>query len=92
MNIAVLKAYSELFDFAGNEFDQALRYNIYLKKKLFDNLFICFLPFHRAYLKTFRLPGEAQKIDRMMEAFAQRFYSQNTESVFASSGIFFIYF
>lgn len=62
-NIAVLKSYAELFDFAGNEFDQALR----------------------GYLKTFRLPGEAQKIDRMMEAFAQRFYSQNTESVFASS-------
>lgn len=30
----------------------------------------------RQYLWSFRLPGEAQKIDRMMEAFAARFTSQ----------------
>uniref|UniRef100_K7G665 Cytohesin-2 n=1 Tax=Pelodiscus sinensis TaxID=13735 RepID=K7G665_PELSI len=28
---------------------------------------------HRQFLWSFRLPGEAQKIDRMMEAFAQRY-------------------
>ena len=37
----------------------------------------------RAYLSPFRLPGEAQKIDRMMEKFAERYCSQN-EGVFAN--------
>ncbi|NXX00758.1 CYH2 protein, partial [Larus smithsonianus] len=33
----------------------------------------CFPPSLRQFLWSFRLPGEAQKIDRMMEAFAQRY-------------------
>ena len=31
----------------------------------------------RYFLKGFRLPGEAQKIDRMMEKFAERFCIDN---------------
>mmetsp|Transcript_58738 Transcript_58738/g.137076 ORF Transcript_58738/g.137076 Transcript_58738/m.137076 type:complete len:1749 (+) Transcript_58738:59-5305(+) len=31
----------------------------------------------RAFLSTFRLPGEAQKIDRMMEKFAEKFCQDN---------------
>lgn len=31
----------------------------------------------RIYLESFRLPGEAQKIDRIVESFATRFYEQN---------------
>ena len=34
----------------------------------------------RRFLSTFRLPGEAQKIDRMMEAFAQRYIECNSGS------------
>ena len=37
----------------------------------------------RLFLAAFRLPGEAQKIDRMMEAFAGRYHEQNPE-VFSS--------
>ena len=37
----------------------------------------------RSYLWSFRLPGEAQKIDRMMDAFAQRFCDCNTK-IFSS--------
>ncbi|KAJ3431355.1 cytohesin 4a-related [Anaeramoeba flamelloides] len=37
----------------------------------------------RKYLGTFRIPGEAQKIDRMMETFAMRFCSNNP-TVFTS--------
>lgn len=38
----------------------------------------------RLYLSTFRLPGEAQKIDRLMECFADRFYAQNqSAAIFA---------
>lgn len=40
---------------------------------------------HRQFLWSFRLPGEAQKIDRMMEAFAQR-YCQCNGGVFQSTG------
>uniref|UniRef100_A0A8C2YQ59 Cytohesin 1 n=1 Tax=Chinchilla lanigera TaxID=34839 RepID=A0A8C2YQ59_CHILA len=38
----------------------------------------------RQFLWSFRLPGEAQKIDRMMEAFAQR-YCQCNSGVFQST-------
>lgn len=38
----------------------------------------------REFLWSFRLPGEAQKIDRMMEAFAKRYCDQNP-GVFTSS-------
>ena len=37
---------------------------------------------------SFRLPGEAQKIDRMMEKFAQR-YCQLNPGVFSNTGQFF---
>ncbi len=33
----------------------------------------------RHFLAGFRLPGEAQKIDRMMEKFAERFCINNPE-------------
>ena len=36
---------------------------------------------------SFRLPGEAQKIDRMMEAFAKRYCDENP-GVFTSTGEF----
>lgn len=43
----------------------------------------------RVLLSGFRLPGEAQKIDRIMEKFAERYYLQN-RSVFASADMAFI--
>ena len=43
----------------------------------------------RLFLSGFRLPGEAQKIDRIMEKFAERFTSQNPE-VFPSADTAFI--
>jgi Sec7-like guanine-nucleotide exchange factor len=41
----------------------------------------------RRYLFTFILPGEAQKIDRIMEAFAQRYYECNPH-IYATAGKF----
>lgn len=32
----------------------------------------------REFLKAFKLPGEAQKIDRLVESFASKYYEQNT--------------
>lgn len=43
----------------------------------------------RLFLGGFRLPGEAQKIDRLMEKFAERYYLQN-RNVFASADMAFI--
>ncbi|KAG9400518.1 Brefeldin A-inhibited guanine nucleotide-exchange protein 1 [Aphanomyces cochlioides] len=43
----------------------------------------------RSYLSYFRLPGEAQKIDRMMEKFAER-YHLNNPGVFPSADVAFI--
>ncbi|EIW73609.1 hypothetical protein TREMEDRAFT_25229 [Tremella mesenterica DSM 1558] len=39
----------------------------------------------RMYLQAFRLPGEAQKIDRFMLKFAERFMHNNPETVFANA-------
>mmetsp|Transcript_2992 Transcript_2992/g.4104 ORF Transcript_2992/g.4104 Transcript_2992/m.4104 type:complete len:1856 (-) Transcript_2992:123-5690(-) len=43
----------------------------------------------RSFLSGFRLPGEAQKIDRIMEKFAERYTRQN-EEVFTSADTAFI--
>jgi len=34
---------------------------------------------YREFLWSFRLPGEAQKIDRMMECFAERYCECNSD-------------
>uniref|UniRef100_J3LV97 SEC7 domain-containing protein n=1 Tax=Oryza brachyantha TaxID=4533 RepID=J3LV97_ORYBR len=44
----------------------------------------------RTYLETFRLPGESQKIQRILEAFSERFYEQQTTEVFATKDAAFI--
>ncbi|KAK6944992.1 Mon2/Sec7/BIG1-like, HUS domain [Dillenia turbinata] len=38
----------------------------------------------RTYLETFRLPGESQKIHRIIEAFSDKFYDQQSSEIFAS--------
>lgn len=48
----------------------------------FSNLFF----FRRQFLWSFRLPGEAQKIDRMMECFAKRYCDcQGENNIFENS-------
>ncbi|KAK1413915.1 hypothetical protein QVD17_29652 [Tagetes erecta] len=44
----------------------------------------------RAYLETFRLPGESQKIQRVLEAFSERFYEQQASEIFVSKDAVFI--
>jgi brefeldin A-inhibited guanine nucleotide-exchange protein len=39
----------------------------------------------RTFLQAFRLPGEAQKIDRFMLKFADRYMSTNDETPFANA-------
>lgn len=40
----------------------------------------------RVFLQAFRLPGEAQKIDRYMLKFAERFIAGNSNTPFANAG------
>lgn len=40
----------------------------------------------RLFLQSFRLPGEAQKIDRFMLKFAERYMAGNSETPFKSAG------
>eukprot|EP00538_Stauroneis_constricta_P006079 CAMPEP_0119552528 /NCGR_PEP_ID=MMETSP1352-20130426/5482_1 /TAXON_ID=265584 /ORGANISM="Stauroneis constricta, Strain CCMP1120" /LENGTH=2147 /DNA_ID=CAMNT_0007598771 /DNA_START=318 /DNA_END=6761 /DNA_ORIENTATION=+ len=65
--VRILYHYTDAMDFAGLEFDDAIR----------------------QFLSGFRLPGEAQKIDRIMEKFAERFTRQNP-TVFTSADTAFI--
>ncbi|KAI3524587.1 hypothetical protein L1887_03246 [Cichorium endivia] len=44
----------------------------------------------RTYLETFRLPGESQKIHRILEAFSERFYNQQSSEIFVSKDAVFI--
>lgn len=44
----------------------------------------------RNYLETFRLPGESQKIQRILEAFSERFYDQQSSELFVSKDSVFI--
>jgi hypothetical protein len=40
----------------------------------------------RIFLQSFRLPGEAQKIDRYMLKFADRYIAGNSKTPFANAG------
>jgi len=79
----VLQSFVDSQSFANMEFDVALRYE---KKNKFYGFFgIVNVLLFRKLLEAFRLPGEAQKIDRIMQKFANSYCSANGH-VFASSG------
>ncbi|TYH68985.1 hypothetical protein ES332_D05G026000v1 [Gossypium tomentosum] len=44
----------------------------------------------RTYLETFRLPGESQKIQRILEAFSERFFDQQSSEIFVTKDSVFI--
>ena len=49
---------------------------------------IDFVDAMRLFLQAFRLPGEAQKIDRFMLKFAERYIDGNSQTPFANAGMF----
>lgn len=73
-NVPILDAAVNSMDFTGMSFDTALRQS---PPFLIDSTF-------RTFLSRFRLPGEAQKIDRIVEKFAQKYCQCNPE-VFENS-------
>lgn len=67
------------------QFFFVFRYNkevMYAYVDLFDFNRMDFVPALRKFLEGFRLPGEAQKIDRLMEKFASRYCECNSTYVF----------
>ncbi|KAJ7180014.1 hypothetical protein C8R43DRAFT_971372 [Mycena crocata] len=46
---------------------------------------LAFVDALRLFLQSFRLPGEAQKIDRFMLKFAERYFDGNTQTPFANA-------
>jgi brefeldin A-inhibited guanine nucleotide-exchange protein len=63
--------------------------NITIMHAFVDQLEFTNLPFVdalRLFLQSFRLPGEAQKIDRYMLKFAERYIAGNTQTPFANAG------
>ena len=53
---------------------------------LIDMRNMSFIAALRAFLQAFRLPGEAQKIDRFMLKFAERYIESNSNTPFANAG------
>ena len=47
---------------------------------------LAFVDALRTFLQAFRLPGEAQKIDRFMLKFAERYIAGNSQTPFANAG------
>ena len=50
-----------------------------MSTEFLSSTLLYYIPFiiFRDFLWSFRLPGEAQKIDRMMEAFAEQYCTKN---------------
>lgn len=69
--------------------------NAQIRDKIFDFLDFSCLEYDmalRRFLDVFHLPGEAQKIDRLMQSFAKKFYSQHEGGLFRSSGNYYFFF
>ncbi|CAH8874145.1 unnamed protein product [Trichobilharzia szidati] len=76
---------SRVGDFLGENEPYNLRV-MYAYVDQFDFTDKSFVPALREFLSEFRLPGEAQKIDRLMEKFAARYYACNpTNDLFVSA-------
>jgi hypothetical protein len=78
----------------GEYLGEGDEFNVQVLQAFVDELDFSGLDFDvglRRFLCKFRLPGEAQKIDRMMERFAQQFYAHNPENgVFNNSDTVYI--
>ncbi|CAH8564731.1 unnamed protein product [Schistosoma turkestanicum] len=76
---------SHVGDFLGENDPYNLRV-MYAYVDQFDFTDKSFVPAMREFLSGFRLPGEAQKIDRLMEKFAARYFACNpSNNLFASA-------
>ena len=95
---AFLRQYQDRLDmtvvgeFLGREPEYEQGFCIKVLSEYVDSMDFTNMKFDEAirfFLSGFRLPGEAQKIDRLMEKFAERYYLQNRQD-FASADMAFI--
>lgn len=86
--IKVMHAYTDALDFTDMTFDDALRCVVADGAGVADGCrYTCIA--HRRFLDGFRLPGEAQKIDRFMLKFAER-YTHCNPNAFASANVAYV--
>ena len=78
--MTLAREFTRLMDFSGVHFYWALRYIFNFPAK--NNR-------HRTFLTTFRLPGEAQKIDQIMETFATTYVEQNPDCGMSQGNLIF---
>ncbi|KAL3633139.1 Nucleolar GTP-binding protein 2 [Castilleja foliolosa] len=89
------KAYAVFFRYTpklnkvmiGDYLGDASEFNIRILKEFTDTFEFTGMVLDtalRTYLETFRLPGESQKIQRILEAFSERFYDQQSSDMFVS--------
>lgn len=79
-------------EFLGREKEYENGFNLKVLHEYVDSMDFSGMAFDiaiRYFLNGFRIPGEAQKIDRLMEKFAERYYLQNRDT-FASADMAFI--
>ncbi|XP_051125843.1 ARF guanine-nucleotide exchange factor GNL2 [Andrographis paniculata] len=89
------KAYASFFRYTqkldktmiGDFLGDPAEFNIQVLKEfseMFDFTGMVVYTALRTYLETFRLPGESQKIQRILEAFSERYYDQQSSDMFVS--------
>lgn len=91
-HLAVLESYVSLQNFDNMPFDVALRFVLTGRQaklsrpaELTSRASLADSPDASKFLSSFRLPGEAQKIERIMEKFAAT-YTQRNPTVFQTPG------
>jgi Sec7-like guanine-nucleotide exchange factor len=83
---------TQIGEYLGREVEYQGGFALKVLHEYVNRMDFCGLMFDdaiRFYLSGFRLPGEAQKIDRIMEKFAERYTAQNPE-VFPTADVAFI--
>uniref|UniRef100_A0A3B3C0H7 ADP-ribosylation factor guanine nucleotide-exchange factor 2 (brefeldin A-inhibited) n=1 Tax=Oryzias melastigma TaxID=30732 RepID=A0A3B3C0H7_ORYME len=87
-DVAQFLQQEDRLDTVGEFLGENNKFNKEVMYSYVDQLDFCgrdFVSALRAFLEGFRLPGEAQKIDRLMEKFAARYLECNQQTLFASA-------
>ena len=86
LNIDTLKEYMAYFDFATMRLDGAFRYVHMPFFFVGSNNSISLLCVYRKVCSKLYFRAEAQQIDRILEAFANRYWHCNPQTIFGNAG------
>ena len=88
----ILDQYISNFNFDHQDFDLSLRLAIFFFFNFEEFCFNILFYKKRSFLYRFQLPGEAQKIDRLMKIFASKYFqSHKDDKLFKNECLFFLY-